>query len=232
MSRRLRPALWPTLAVLPALALLLYLGTWQVQRLDWKTRLIADVEAGLAAPPVALPDSVDPQALRALEWRQVRVAGRFRHDLERRLVGRTMAGRLGVDLVTPLERDDGPPVLVNRGFVPEGAGEAARRPDGRVTLVGVVRLEPEPGPFTPDNRPQANQWYTVDIAGMAAGLPRPALPVWLQAVPDAGPAAPPVPRPPRPDLRNPHLGYAVTWYGLAAALVGVYLAFSLRRTGP
>ena len=90
-ARRLRPQLWPTLFTLPALIALIGLGTWQVQRLHWKDALIAEREAGLAAPPLGLAAIGKFSA--SLEHRRVRLAGTFRHDREMHLVARGYRGQ-------------------------------------------------------------------------------------------------------------------------------------------
>ncbi len=85
-NRRVKPRFWPTLSALCGLAVLLALGTWQVQRLHWKDALIAKLEARTSVAPAPLPaEIVDPEAL---EFRPVRLAGRFRHEREIYLLGR------------------------------------------------------------------------------------------------------------------------------------------------
>ena len=79
-AQSFRPRLWPTVAMLAALALLLALGTWQMQRLHWKEALIAEREAQLTASPELLPARAEDW--QAWEFRRVRAAGEFRHDLE------------------------------------------------------------------------------------------------------------------------------------------------------
>ncbi|HYE00656.1 MAG TPA: SURF1 family protein [Alphaproteobacteria bacterium] len=236
-ARRFRPTLWATLVAIPALLILLGLGTWQLERLGWKRDLIARIDERLAAAPAPLPATLPPDAAEAWEFRRVAVRGTFRHEGEMRWQARTREGQLGVELITPLAREEGPPVLVNRGWVPLDRADPAARPEtltaGPVTVEGILRAPAERGTMQPDNRPDANQWFWLDIPAMAAaaGVPD-ALPVLVQAAPPAGAvadrAALPVPRVPRPELSNNHLQYALTWYGLAAALVAVYVVFHLR----
>jgi len=224
---RFRPGLWATLCTLPALALLLGLGTWQLFRLEEKTRLIAEVDAGLAASPVPLPAG----GLEGLAWRRVAVAGRFRHAAEMHLVGRAREGVPGTEVATPLELDDGRLLLVDRGFVPQARmSDAGWRPEGRVELAGVLRAAQRAGDFTPADRPERNEWFRIDPAAMGAAQGLALLPLYLQAQP--GPRGSlPEGRPARPEIRNEHLNYALTWYGLAATLLAVYVAYHLRRDG-
>jgi surfeit locus 1 family protein len=225
--RGFRPRLWPTLVTLPALAVLIGLGTWQVQRLQWKTELIAQREAALAAPPVALPD--DPAGFAALAFRRVEAAGRFLHERELHLQPRVLHGQVGAHVLTPLQLDDGRILLVNRGWVPEAARDPARRPEGQVagpqTVTGVLRAGFAPGWFTPENQPAANQWFWIDIPAMARIVGEPLLPAVLDADARPVPGGLPVGGQTPTEIRNDHLQYAVTWYALAVALLVIYVLF-------
>ena len=211
----------------PALAVLIGLGVWQTQRLEWKTALIATVEARRAAPPVAYPSASDPQRRDDWEFTRVALSGRFRHEAEMRVLAQTHAGRAGVRLVTPLELDDGRTALVDRGWAPSDSAPV-ERPEGPATLEGLLRGPPAGNPFRPDNRPQDGVWHWIDPEAMArvAGLPPRA--VYVQTVGPADARRYPVPGGAALELRNDHLHYALTWFGLAAALLAVMLAFRLR----
>jgi surfeit locus 1 family protein len=225
---RFRPGLGATLAALAGIALLVALGSWQLQRLAWKTALIATMESRLALPATSL-DAVGDEA----EFRRVAVSGRYRHDLAFAKGAEAMAGELGARLVTPLLLDDGRTLLVERGWLPEPLlpprTPRELEPAGEVALEGVLRFPTAPGLFTPANRPEARRWYWYDSAALTSVLGVEPLPiiVTLDRSDTAGPL--PRPLPVRVDLPSPHLGYAVTWFGLAAALLGVYLAFGLTR---
>ncbi|WP_426954975.1 SURF1 family protein [Muricoccus radiodurans] len=222
-----RRRVWPAvLAALPVLAVLLTLGTWQVRRLQWKTALLETVAAAEAGPPAPL--TANPPELAKLE-----ATGRFLHDRESLLGVEVRNGALGGHLVTPLVTEGLPPLLVDRGWVPlDRAAAPVSRPDGPVRVTGYALQGVARGLFSPADDPAGRRFYTADpeAIGTALGLPG-VLPWFLVALaPDAAaPAALPEParRLPRPN--NPHLGYAITWYGLAAALVGVLAAFILSR---
>jgi len=217
--------------VVVALAVLLGLGTWQVQRLHWKTRLIADREAALALPPVDLSDN--PGELGKTNFRRVRVRGVFLHDKEIVIGPRTRNGVAGWHVITPLRLPGGTIVLVNRGWVPydrrDPATRRAGQPSGEVRIEGLVRAVSPPGPFTPDNAPKKNDWYYLDIPAVAKHLGISLLPGFTI---DAGPAPNagglPVGGQTIVRLANRHLEYALTWYGLAVVLVTIY-AIDLRR---
>lgn len=232
MASRFRPEFWPTVFLIPALALMLGLGIWQLERLAWKTDLIDRIERGLSAPPAPLPATIDDPGF---DYRHVTVTGRFDAVHAFRLLARVHDGAAGIQVVTPLIRDDGgPAVMVNRGWVPLGPdGKPAAYdlpPEGTVTVEGVARRPLPQGWMQPDNSPATNEWFWVDLPAMAgaAGLDRAAPVVVEQA---AGPDATrfPIGGQTQVDLPNDHLQYAITWFGFAAILVAIYLLHHLRR---
>jgi surfeit locus 1 family protein len=232
-ARSFRPRLWPTVAMLAGLAVLLALGTWQVQRLHWKAALIAEREAQLTAPAEPLPTGAEDW--REWDFRRVSVAGEFRHDLEQLFGAYGVAGQVGHHVLTPLIRPDGTAVLVDRGWVPaDRAHPAARREGqvpGEVEVMGIARYRGDDaaGWFTPDNRPEAGLWYSYDLPALERALGLDLLPVVVDADATPNPGGLPIGGRTRVELPNNHLQYAVTWYGLAAALIAIYLAFSLER---
>ncbi|MFC5311541.1 SURF1 family protein [Azospirillum rugosum] len=234
--RRFRPSLWATLTTVPAVLVMLALGTWQVQRLHWKDELIHRVEQRLHAAPAPLPATIADPA--DFEFRPVTLSGRFLNDKEMRLIARPHQGQVGYEVLTPLERADGAGVvLVNRGFVPMDKRDPATRPDSRVegpvTLTGMVRLPQPAGWLQPDNRPGADAWMRIDPPVMAAsvGLPNVA-PVVVEALPDPSRGSAPLNGiQPQVELPNNHLQYAITWYSLAATLIVVYVLSQRRRIG-
>ena len=230
---RFRPQLWPTLVAAGGLAVLLALGTWQVERLHWKEALIAERAAQLAAPPEPLP--AQSGDWRAWDFRRVTVAGEFRHETEQLYGVAAVAGRVGHDVLTPLVRPDGAAILVDRGWVPaDQAHPAARRQgqlEGRVEITGIARYRGEgrPGWFTPDNQPEQGLWYSYDLPALEAAVGMELLPVVVEADATANPGGLPQGGRTNLVLPNNHLQYAITWYGLAAALLAIYVAVSLER---
>ncbi|MSO81026.1 MAG: SURF1 family protein [Alphaproteobacteria bacterium] len=231
---RFRPSLWLTLAALPVLAALVALGLWQMQRLAWKDDLNAMRAARLTSsylhmtPGEIAARGADP----ALDLHPVIVTGRFDYAHEFVLQARARDGRAGRGLVTPLIDAGGrAAVLVDRGWLPP-AGEATTwsRPEGEQRIAGWLSLPFVPGPFAVDNDPARGQWLTIDVPAMraAAGLPATAA-LLVLAGPGATAESLPVARAPEGVLPSPHLGYAITWFGLAAALVVVWAATGIAR---
>jgi len=216
-----RPILRATLAALPVFAILVFLGTWQVQRLAWKTDVLARIAASEAGPAAPLRDPPEPLA-------KVRATGRFDHAREATLGVEVRGPVLGTHLLTPLLRAGAPPVLVDRGWVPLERGAPVARPEGEVSVEGWVRPGDSPNLFSATDDPAARRFYTFDppAIGAALGLPEVA-PYGLVAL-GAGDGTLPDPARTLPRPTNNHLGYAITWYGLALSLLGVLAAFAIR----
>jgi surfeit locus 1 family protein len=206
------------------LTVLLGLGTWQVQRLHWKRGLLAQITRAEAAPAVPMPSEPEP-------FTKVQVTGVLRDDLSASYgaeVRDTPAGpQLGTQLIVPLDREDGDTVLVDRGWVPASRPRAIALPSGEVTLGGYVRPGDSSGLFSARDNPTTRQFYTLDPAaiGPALGLPRLASFV-LVAMGPPPPEHYPDPARHLPQPPNNHLSYAITWYGLAVALVVIFVLWA------
>ena len=223
-----------------ALAILLSLGTWQVQRLHWKEKLLADIAERRVAAPVALAD-IEAMAAKGedIEYRPVTVTGVFANNRERHFFA-TWNGQTGYYVYTPLQLADGRFVFVNRGFVPFEAKEPEMRKQGQLTGAQTVtglaraRLAEKPSSIVPDNDVAKNIFYWKDLDVMAASTGIAAdrlVPFFVDAGDARNPKGLPIGGVTQFDLPNNHLQYAVTWYGLAAALVGVGLYALFRRKG-
>lgn len=230
----IKPLFWPTVTTVPAVVLALVLGTWQVQRLQWKSALIAERQAQRDAAPLAgLPANFDPAQH---EFRKVRVSGRFLHAKEMYLAARSFRGNPGYHIVTPFAvaaAGDGT-ILVNRGWVPiERKEPDSRKPgqaEGETTVEGYLRVPPPQGWFQPDNEPGKNFWFFVDVPAMArhAALAE-VKPYILEAGPAENRGGYPIGGQTRFELPNDHLQYAITWYSMAVIGLVIYLLFHRRR---
>ena len=217
------------LAALAGAALLLSLGVWQVQRLEWKQGVLAELEARLHALPEPLPVAPDP-ARDALT--PVRLTGTI-GDEELRVMASSK--RLGpvFRIVSPFETDDGRRVLLDRGAVPAAARDEPRT-GGRATVLGNLHWPDERDGWTPADEPAANLWYARDVDAMAGALATEPVMVVAREIAHASGRAPQVTPLPldTAGIPNDHLGYAVTWFGLAAAWVAMSAAFLWRQRRP
>lgn len=237
---RWHPLIVPSMAALVALAILIGLGTWQLQRKAWKEDLVTRIEAraygeaGEVVPPAgwgAWNQAED-------EFRKVRIRGTFLHQFETPVYGLAPGQRgsplQGYFLMTPLRMDNGAIVMVNRGIVPTALREPAARPEsqpaGLVTVMGLVRAPQERNSFTPNDDPARKEWFTLDpqAIGRANGLERVA-PFYVAADATPGPGGWPKGGQTDLTLPNNHLQYAFTWFGIALTLIGVYGAFAWRK---
>ena len=239
------------LAIVALLLIVLFagLGTWQVQRLQWKLALIERVESRVSAAPSAPPPAArwGQVSRESDEYRHVRLAGHFLYEYTTPVQAVSELGA-GFWLLTPLCTPDGAIVLVNRGFVPAADARArypARRADtsggaacaaGAPThnLTGLLRITEPGGGFLRENDPAGNRWFSRDVAAIAAakGLANVA-PYFVDAARGQDPAG----APDRPvggltviSFQNNHLVYAITWYALALMVIGAW--WFVARSGP
>ncbi|MBO1038837.1 SURF1 family protein [Brucella pituitosa] len=219
------------IASLIAFVILLGLGTWQVERLQWKEALLASTQERVHEPPLPLAEMEKIYREEGtVEYRPVTVSGTFMHQGERHFLS-TYDGKPGFNVYTPLMLEDGRFVLVNRGFVPYEKKDAETRLDGQldgpVTVTGLARdpLSAKPGYFVPDNDIAKNIFYWKDWSAMAESADIPSLddavPFFIDADNKPNFGGLPVGGVTIIDFPNNHLQYAVTWYGLALALLGV-----------
>lgn len=224
---------------LVALAILIGLGTWQVQRLHWKQGLLAAIDQRTHADPLPLAEiEARYRSTGDVDYMPVTATGVFRHAGERHFLS-TWKGQSGFFVYTPFELADGRFVFVNRGFVPYDLKDQSRRPqgqvEGQVTVTGLARnpLSQKSSILVPDNDLVKNVFYWKDRDAMArsANLRAGAdiVPVFIDAGAAPNPGGYPAGGVTLIDLPNSHLQYALTWYGLAAALVAVLAAWFWRR---
>jgi surfeit locus 1 family protein len=228
-------------ASLLGVAILAALGTWQLQRKAWKEGLIATLEQRFAAAPLPLPP---PEAWPALvsadmEFRRVRFTAAFLHEEEALVYAGSSALRRdaagpGYWVFTPARLADHALVIVDRGFVPEGRQDPARRPQGRIQgpleVVGVLRWPEHPAWFSPPPDVAHNLWFVRDPVAIAAvkGLGAVA-PFYVEQESPQPPGGLPSPAKLEVNLPNNHAQYMMTWYGLAAALAAVFAAYAVGQ---
>lgn len=218
---------------------LVLLGNWQLRRLEWKLALIERIESRVSATPVIAPSVADWPAISRDkdEYRRITIQGHFLHGQETLVWAITEHGN-GYWVITPLETASAETVLINRGFVPVDASDQAQRHsgliNGEVTVTGLLRLTEPVGIALRDNKPAEDRWYSRDVQAIAQarGLHNTA-PYFIDADGHANPGDLPIGGLTQLTFRNPHLVYALTWYGLALLLIGMTLRVVwLERKGP
>lgn len=233
-----------TVFTLVGLVVLVGLGLWQLQRLEWKEAVIARIEARTERKPVSLKRAIElSKELGNPSYIPVRAEGRFHHARERYLYAISLDGEPGWHVITPLETVDGNVVLVDRGFVPEDLRDPKTRKQGQVQEVvgvtGLIRTPEARSLFIPDNDPDANQWFNRDLAAMSRSMfpggTVQVAPFFLEADETDVPGGWPKGGQTRLKITNNHLQYALTWFGLAiclAAVYGVYVWGAYRQKRP
>lgn len=235
-----RPIL--SIFVAAALAVLVSLGVWQLQRLEWKRELIARAEARIDDAPISFDAAIARAAAgEDMEYAPVRLEGMFAHDLAAEVYG-IHDSQPGVFVFTPLdaaaEGGRGRFVYVNRGFVPRDlrgtggpTGGDVRR---QIAVEGLLRKAETPSGlanvFLAKDQPERNLWFLRDPVRLAARHGIETVPWYIDSFGRENPAPWPKGGTTRLDFPNRHLEYALTWFGLAAALLAVYAAFTLRRS--
>jgi len=225
-ARKFEPSIGSTLATLAMLAVLVWLGTWQVQRLHWKTDLLARIDAQMAATPAPLPEKItDPDGW---EYRRVSVTGSFDYTHEFLVQPRTQDGKTGYHMVVPFRRVSGGEVLVNRGWISDDTMKKALRPAGTLKLEGVLQI-PQKSYFTPDNAPAQKQWYWIDTAAMAKAAKIAAVPPLVMTVPPQKAGVYPAGYKLAANIPNDHKQYAIFWYGMTIVLLAIYFLSGLKK---
>jgi surfeit locus 1 family protein len=220
----IRKLIAPGAITLVMLMALVGLGTWQVQRLAWKRDILARVAAAEAQGPMPLSDDAPPFA-------RVTATGKFRHDLTARFGAFVQNSAMGTHLIVPLERENAPVVLVDRGWVPSLPTTALDQPEGTVTVVGFIHPPDKAGLLSAADDVAGRQFFTMDAAAIAASLGLKSVAPFILVT--VGPA--PVSRWPEPVTTLPrppnnHLTYAIVWYGLAVSLIVVFIVWARKGT--
>lgn len=204
-------------------AVLISLGIWQLERRTWKLALIADVDRRLHAVPQAAPGPgqwTEGSGLLA-PYSRVSIQGIFDTTGPTLVQAVTEKGP-GYWVMAPMTSERGFSVLINRGFVPLDALEQlGSPPTGEVRVTGLLRASEPDGGFLRRNAPAANRWYSRDVIAIARtyGLSTVA-PYFVDADATTGYSGWPAGGMTVVHFRNAHLSYALTWFSLAAMLIG------------
>jgi surfeit locus 1 family protein len=212
--------IFPLLLGLIGAAILIGLGVWQLQRLQWKEAKLAEIDAKIIAAPVALPATPDAVGDKYLP---VTTEGRFTGEEADVLTSGKFEG-VGYRVIAVLETADGRRVMVDRGFLPEDQ-LALPRPPGTVTVTGNLHWPDEVDSFTPPPDLVKGIWFARDVPALARVLKTD--PVLIVAREATGDGITPMPVD-SSAIANDHLNYAITWFSLAAVWLGMTAFWLLR----
>jgi surfeit locus 1 family protein len=231
----------PALFTLFGLVLLIGLGVWQLERKAWKERLIDSITRRMDSAPGPLPPPERWASLDAAhdEFTRVTFRAAFENNQEALVFAGASAFRpdtsgTGYWVFTPARLAAGARVAVNRGFVPEANKDpetrAAGRVNGPIDIVGVLRWPERAGLFTPAGEPAQNLWFARDQIAIAAAKDwGNVAPFYVEQEAPLPPGRLPLPGKLTVNLPNNHLQYAITWFGLAVVLAGVFISFARTR---
>jgi cytochrome oxidase assembly protein ShyY1 len=230
----------PALFALAACATFVALGTWQMQRRTWKTALITTMEQRMAAAPLPLPSQASWATLEqsAHEFERVKLFATYVPGTHARVYGIASAARSdpagpGFWIFMPAAVAGGGTAVVNRGFVPEGKSASMDQPpEGTTELTGVLRWPEARGFFAPADDAARNLFFVRDPIAIAAAKGwGEVAPFYVDLEAPVPPGGLPALAPLQVNLRNDHLQYAITWYGLAAVVL-VMFVFWVRSRSP
>jgi surfeit locus 1 family protein len=213
----MRRTLFLLIFSLAGLGVLLWLGTWQVQRLAWKQEILSEIDSRIAAEPVPLPQQVSEDADKYLP---VTISGDMEPGEIHVLVSVKQVGA-GYRIIQSFSTEDRT-ILVDRGFVPTTSKQTERL-TGPMEVTGNLHWPDEIDSYTPEADIDSNIWFARDVPNLAAALG--AEPILLIARSQTDPGVTPLPVD-TAGIPNDHLQYAITWFGLAlvwAAMTGYFL---------
>ena len=216
----------PLLTGLIGTAILVGLGTWQMQRLEWKQGILTQIESRIGGDPAPLPATGDPERDR---YQPVMLNGTIDTDELYVLVSQKQVGA-GYRVISPFVTDDGRRILLDRGFIPVADRDLARQ-GGEKEITGNLHWPDDRTSATPENDIAGNIWFARDIDAMSEVLDTEPLLVIARNMSPADPGVTPLPVD-TSGIPNDHLQYAITWYSLAVVwLIGtIALVMRLRQT--
>ncbi|MBM3605756.1 MAG: SURF1 family protein, partial [Alphaproteobacteria bacterium] len=202
-------------------AFLVQLGLWQLDRRDWKEGLLAQIQAGIQAEPVPLPDRIDP----SMKYLPVTVSGTTTGD-EIDVLSHTREQGAGYQIVSRFVTDDGRAILLDRGFVPQD-DRGIDRPPVRLTVRGNLHWPQDASSSTPDPNLEENIWFARDVDAMAQQLDTQPVLVVASFIEGDNQGAEPIPVAVE-GVPNNHLSYAIQWFLIAATWAVMTLALIWR----
>ncbi len=223
--------LWPSIFSILIFAMLISFGTWQVKRLFWKETLIENYLTQSQSNPIIDPAELEKPSIN--EFKSITISGYFLHKNEIYITGKTYEGNAGFHVVTPFKMDNNKIILINRGWVSEGYKDPNKRkfslPKEKVKLKGIIRYPQKKGYFVPENDGENGFWFTI-VPNQIFNFIKintnfVVKDYYIDALRLGKKITLPIGVDGKPYLRNQHLSYAITWYGLALSLLFVYFSY-------
>lgn len=220
---------WATTFTILGIAILCGLGTWQVQRLEWKQNLIEQIEARDSEDFIQFNVThIKPEN----EFIKGEIEGTFLFDKEIKLQSRTFDGTPGFHVITPLKLSDNNTIMVNRGWAPL-TYETKKKDSKPAYVAGMIRKIRKPNMFVPPNTPEEDSWYTLDLEQIATSKNiQNILPVMLYEIDllEGGhDITYPDPNALEIHINNNHMQYAFFWFSMAGALIAIYVLRFLKQ---
>lgn len=233
---KFRPGWKLTAFTLVFTPLLLWLGFWQLDREQEKITMQEDFDARTQRPAIAL-DSVDWNLPNELAYLKVNVAGAYDNEHSYLLDNRTYQGRVGYELISPFTAQSGMMILVNRGWIAQGATRAElpqiRPVDGQVTITATVYV-PLEEPFLLSSKPESGQttWprviQSIQVPQMEVELDRTLAPYTIR-LQELSPGLEQSNWQTVNMAPEKHRAYAVQWFTMTFALLAMYTFFGFRH---
>lgn len=226
------PTLFAWLFILASTLTMFSLGVWQLQRLAWKEALIAEIATAAKDAPVTIWPK-DEAAQRALRFKRVELQGTFLHAHEFHLAARYHRSTLGYHILTPFQLGDGRVVVVNRGWVPTTRKQPELRAGGQIkgpqAIVVMVRADKDRTYFTPENDPVGNMWFWRDVDAMATHTGLTIEPITVDQLYYSAEDHGPIATDGKIELRNDHLGYAITWFMIGLSGIIIFIIYHRKQ---
>jgi surfeit locus 1 family protein len=235
MNIYFKPMLWPSIVSFIVFVMLLSFGTWQIKRLFWKEALIERYISQSQSNPILDPSSLIKTKIN--EFKSVEVRGSFNHEDELYITGKTYEGNAGFHVVTPFKLTNDKIILINRGWVSEGYRDPNKRKfslqPGIIIVNGIIRYPQKKGYFVPENDGKNGFWFTIKPSEIFKFLNFNSTEIisnyYIDALRVGEKMTLPIGVSGEPKLRNQHLSYAITWYGLALSLLIVYFSYHVSN---
>jgi len=200
--------------------ILLFLGFWQIYRLNWKLELIEQIENSLNTDPVELSKTEKKNYLR------IKTSGEIDFDKQIYLYNLNENGKPGFEVINPIKIGE-ENYLINRGWI---SFEKKDLPEINLVdqnqIVGTLMLQTKPSTFKPENDIEKNYWFTLDREDILkfTGRNFSEYVIYLN-----GDYKIPKPRVITAKISNNHKKYAITWFSMAISILLIYLYFRKKN---